>query len=421
MGYISHSAGQQHLQEAETQLKHTTQPRLWLEVTLLGLLSNTNTISAPNNVANQVTKQSVAVTPRATTFTSSENSASKANSPVASQVISQAPPPPVDNISSEKLVAEKRSQPEKPLSQPIEAKYQPKIQQDNLPPSISHHAPSSKVLSSEPAITPTNHPVATKNVVTENIDTREMWRKVVSCLHPPTTQALLKQQCHLVSFDGSSAIVGISSARLQKLNQGKVSNIEAAFAQVCQCKIKVQLEVVSLKPASVKNSVSSIDKAPSQVAKSAPDRSTAIQSTEVSPNLSPSKTSYSQAIPQNLSPYNQGETKPRSNSALETPPPFTSNSQSSLGKVAAVSSPGTTQSKNRVSMSSESIAAQDLNRDYTDDNLQQAIDNLTQSFEGELVQLDSNQEEFYATSELEEEALNPNLGRPNLEDYDDDW
>ncbi|MBC1303662.1 DNA polymerase III subunit gamma/tau, partial [Trichormus variabilis] len=30
--------GQKHLQEAELQIKHTTQPRLWLEVTLLGLL-----------------------------------------------------------------------------------------------------------------------------------------------------------------------------------------------------------------------------------------------------------------------------------------------------------------------------------------------------------------------------------------------
>ena len=35
--------GQQHLKEAETQLKRTTQPRLWLEVTLLGLLPEAHT------------------------------------------------------------------------------------------------------------------------------------------------------------------------------------------------------------------------------------------------------------------------------------------------------------------------------------------------------------------------------------------
>ncbi len=32
-------AGQQHLKDSEVQIKHTTQPRLWLEITLLGLLS----------------------------------------------------------------------------------------------------------------------------------------------------------------------------------------------------------------------------------------------------------------------------------------------------------------------------------------------------------------------------------------------
>ncbi|HEY9811654.1 MAG TPA: DNA polymerase III subunit gamma/tau [Halomicronema sp.] len=33
-------AGQQHLRQSETQIKNTTQPRLWLELTLLGLLQN---------------------------------------------------------------------------------------------------------------------------------------------------------------------------------------------------------------------------------------------------------------------------------------------------------------------------------------------------------------------------------------------
>ncbi|MCV3212925.1 DNA polymerase III subunit gamma/tau [Plectonema radiosum NIES-515] len=36
-------AGQQHLRTAEVQIKNTTQPRLWLEVTLLGLLPSANT------------------------------------------------------------------------------------------------------------------------------------------------------------------------------------------------------------------------------------------------------------------------------------------------------------------------------------------------------------------------------------------
>ncbi len=44
-------AGQQHLRTAEVQIKNTTQPRLWLEVTLLGLLPSANTQPAATSLA----------------------------------------------------------------------------------------------------------------------------------------------------------------------------------------------------------------------------------------------------------------------------------------------------------------------------------------------------------------------------------
>ncbi|MBD0266515.1 MAG: DNA polymerase III subunit gamma/tau, partial [Tolypothrix sp. Co-bin9] len=43
--------GQQHLRTAEVQIKNTTQPRLWLEVTLLGLLPSANTHPTAPSVA----------------------------------------------------------------------------------------------------------------------------------------------------------------------------------------------------------------------------------------------------------------------------------------------------------------------------------------------------------------------------------
>jgi DNA polymerase-3 subunit gamma/tau len=43
--------GQQHLRTAEVQIKNTTQPRLWLEVTLLGLLPSANTQPTAPSVA----------------------------------------------------------------------------------------------------------------------------------------------------------------------------------------------------------------------------------------------------------------------------------------------------------------------------------------------------------------------------------
>ena len=80
-------------------------------------------------------------------------------------------------------------------------------------------------------------------------------------MQPPTTQALLKQQCHLIDFDGMSAIVGVSSAKLEKMTQQKIPNIEAAFAKVCQQKVRVQIEVASAKKNSENNSTATIGKA----------------------------------------------------------------------------------------------------------------------------------------------------------------
>jgi DNA polymerase-3 subunit gamma/tau len=57
--------GQQHLRSAEVQIKHTTQPRLWLEITLMGLLPSalgsvvtpTNTDRVPTTARSQATAQ----------------------------------------------------------------------------------------------------------------------------------------------------------------------------------------------------------------------------------------------------------------------------------------------------------------------------------------------------------------------------
>ncbi|MGK7943710.1 MAG: DNA polymerase III subunit gamma/tau, partial [Microcystaceae cyanobacterium] len=63
--------GQKHLKDSEVQLKNTTQPRLWLEVTLLGLLPSSHTsqtvvVASPTATATAtptVNRQPVAVTP----------------------------------------------------------------------------------------------------------------------------------------------------------------------------------------------------------------------------------------------------------------------------------------------------------------------------------------------------------------------
>ncbi len=200
--------GQQKLKEAETQIKNTTQPRLWLEVTLLGLLSEaTVTSNTPQNIA--VTHS------------------------VTETVIKQkAPSPTVQPITKnqEETLPEDKTEKVVPLTpnQPVEI--------------VREQSPvNNKVV-----------PITKNAAVVENpatsisdVDIQTIWQKAIAILQPPTTRSLLKQKCHLISLTGSQAIIGISAPPLLRLLQGKAANIEAAFTQVCQRKIKVTLEIAS--------------------------------------------------------------------------------------------------------------------------------------------------------------------------------
>jgi len=64
-------AGQQHLRACEGQIKHTTQPRLWLEVTLLGLLPSSTNLS-PSQTGSFIAA-SRAITPASRHFSATAN------------------------------------------------------------------------------------------------------------------------------------------------------------------------------------------------------------------------------------------------------------------------------------------------------------------------------------------------------------
>ena len=168
--------GQQHLAKSEVQIKNSTQPRLWLEVTLLGLLS-----------ANTPQKPVVAI---------------------SQQIISA----PIQEI--------------KPI---------PVIEQ---------------ITRVEPTPTPTN-PIAPPDITSQPLDAEptvvagdsDLWQQVVKEIQPYSAQALVSQQCRLLSFDGSLARVGIASQPLLAMVQNKIPNIEAAFHKLGSQKVKVTVEV----------------------------------------------------------------------------------------------------------------------------------------------------------------------------------
>jgi DNA polymerase-3 subunit gamma/tau len=203
--------GQQQLKEAETQLKNTTQPRLWLEVTLLGLLSDARLVQA-----------------------STENS-------FFSPLSSERKITPVRHTPSNN--GEKSADSVKPaaVSTPVNSQPTP------TPAQVAVAPEANNVVTSSPPI-PAEEPQSVAAAPAKRDRSyEELWDKVIEHLHPPTTQALLRQQCHLISLEGSLALVGISSPQLLRLHQGKVPNIEAAFAAVCQRKIQVKLEVATVK------------------------------------------------------------------------------------------------------------------------------------------------------------------------------
>lgn len=198
-------AGQQHLRTAEVQVKNTTQPRLWLEVTLMGLL--------PSTLAGQVTAFKP-LPPAAT----QRQSPPPSSAPAVPSQPPTAPPPIVS------------SQPAATFSEP----------QAPPPPTAPPSSPPPPSSSSSPPPPSTSSPAPTPPTT----DLPYLWQQVVAALQPLGTRALMQQQGNLLFFDGAIARIGINSRPLFKMAQGRIANVEAAFEKVLRQPVKVSLEVM---------------------------------------------------------------------------------------------------------------------------------------------------------------------------------
>ena len=406
--------GQQQLKNAETQIKHSTQPRLWLEVTLLGLLQDNLVAVAPNQeqasrslvqpkskpLASLPSPQQQQANPTTvnppksqTDFSSSSVSSTKtdyqtnesnkqpqtnfseltpqptsnqtsrptADLPSSPQLLSTEPQANIaesqntstssDQINQaianpalfelnqeivapapEPKIAERQQPAEIPVPQQTERiAEQSNFEIQSANPEQSQNNPQLNEIASQeihqpnfanpstpdlgntsevvPPVTPVEtRPIATQPVATQptenrpqetfpTIDYEEIWIKVVDCTHPPMTQNLLRQHCHLIDLTNTLATVGIISAPLQKMGQGKIPNIEAAFAKVCDRKIKVVLEVSQLKKNSSQQTSLQANKSDaSRVnAKSAFDNQPPSNSRNLSPDTAHTATPANQA------------------------------------------------------------------------------------------------------------------------------
>lgn len=187
--------GQKTLKDSEVQLKNTTQPRLWLEVTLLSLLPSA--LSTPIVI----------------------NSASSANIPQAST-----------NISVNHSVQNTQlSTIESPINSQTD--YNNQISASKTP----------SFTSSEK--TESSFPETSEIPDIENSSVSEIWQFVLKYVQPRTTQVLLNQHCHLMSFDGKVAIIGIKNKSLFKVANSKMSDIEKAFRKFYNPDIRINLQI----------------------------------------------------------------------------------------------------------------------------------------------------------------------------------
>ncbi len=216
-------AGQKHLREAEVQIKNSTQPRLWLEVTLLGLLPS----------ATNIQPQAASVAPRVNTPAVSP---SYPPAVAQNQVVSSVPlaePQTNHNSASANHQAAIQNQPVT-SSPPVE-------QQTN------HNSVANSV--SPPIPEPVAVPVAPANIepVTSEVvgeaeyDLTQVWQQVLANLQPKSRQEMLRQMSQLIEFDGVVARIAIKQAWYDK-GKSYLPMITAAFQQTFQREIQINIE-----------------------------------------------------------------------------------------------------------------------------------------------------------------------------------
>lgn len=410
--------GQQHLKEAESQLKHTTQPRLWLEVTLLGLLPQVRTAIA----------NSTATVANSASIPSHAPSTANTLKPLPQRIETPQEAVTVNRLPSEKNIAQVPLASPKPEEQTLKSENEDNVKQHNG--TASTVAVTKAVTTELPAATNSPsvvEPVSPQTKIQDPVANQEIWNKVIGCIQSQMTKTLLEQQCHLVNFDGLSAIVGISSTTLQKLHQGKVPNIEAAFTQVCQRKVKVQLEVANAKNNSVNNLVS--NSANNAIASITQSTVEVVQPIAKTPQATPLTASPEPAKPESFPPQNQtpqrfAPPQNRVNPAVTNHNfELRHNQPQTIAKPDNSNLPLNAIAPENTKVTTPINTESDSSQDYAIYDLQEAIDSLTQRFEGEVVHLDNMQQQFSEDIEILEssEISQDHQGRPNVEDYEDDW
>lgn len=187
--------GSQHLKTSEAQIKNTTQPRLWLEVTLIGLLPSASpAVAVQTSVMPQTYRQHNPPSPSHPT-----------------------PNQPSETISKTRVQGTPIT-PVQPASEAAPISAQPAANES-------------------PAPSPQEQPAASAGNEFEQI-----WQQLLAQLQF-SSKALFSQHGYLLSFDGQQAQIGIRAPKLIKAAQPKLPELEQAFLKALNQKVRVTLVI----------------------------------------------------------------------------------------------------------------------------------------------------------------------------------
>ncbi|MCP9799220.1 DNA polymerase III subunit gamma/tau [Synechococcus sp. RedBA-s] len=197
---------QAQLKGSEQQLRQSAQPRLWLEVLLLGLLAEpTATAAAP--VAATAAARPRAPAPVALPQASEATPTTAAPQPAA------APTPTAMEATA-------------PAPAPVRSSASPALAAANAPASARAPGPAPGQ---------------------EHQDLGEMWQQILSSLELPSTRMLLSQQASLLRLDDQRAVVRVSSKWIAMV-QSRLPLLETALHQALGSPRQVLLEASADQP-----------------------------------------------------------------------------------------------------------------------------------------------------------------------------
>lgn len=175
--------GQQHLRSAEVQIKHTTQPRLWLEITLMGLLP-----SALGSVVTPTNTDRIPTIARLQAVPTAQPQAQPQVQPIAQSRVQQSSP-----------------------------QYQTQTQSELSP----------KIV-----------PIETRPEIPRDQDLVTLWQEILSNIKEDSTRAVFSINCHIAELNGKEIKIGIFQKTSLKIVEERSPQLKVACVETLKDSVK---------------------------------------------------------------------------------------------------------------------------------------------------------------------------------------